>query len=453
MAVRLRCGNGRDGPATTVASARDVLRLAVPALGALVAEPLFLLADSAIVATLGTLPLAGLGIAGAVLGTAVSVFVFLAYATTAGVARRLGAGNEKGALSQGVDVMWLALGLGVLTSIVVLTLAGPVVDALGVSAAARPYALTYLRFSIVGLPGMLVVLATTGVLRGLLDTRTPLVVAGTGAVLNVALNLLLVHGVGWGIAGSAIGTAVTQVLMALALAVVVVRGVRRTGARVWPRPIGILRNAREGLPLLVRTITLRVAALLTTFVAAAQGDAAIAAHQVANTIWTTTALTLDALAIAAQALVGRALGAVEVAGVRMTIRRMARWGAGTGVVLGIAVGLGASPLAGLFAPDRDVQRYLTATLVVLAACLPLAGWVFVLDGVLIGAGDGKYLAGAGIVTLACYVPPALVVLDVGPPGRAGLVWLWVCFAGVYSLARLATLVRRVRGDTWMVTGV
>ncbi|WP_338073806.1 MATE family efflux transporter [Kineococcus siccus] len=430
----------------------DILRLAVPALGALVAEPLFLLADSAIVARLGTLPLAGLGLAGAALSTAVSVFVFLAYGTTASVARRLGAGDEAGALAQGVDGMWLALGLGVVTAALAVPGAGWVVDALGASAAARPYAVTYLHLSLPGLPAMLVVLAATGVLRGLQDTRTPLVVAGAGAVLNAVLNLLLVHGLHLGIAGSAIGTAGTQVLMAVALAVVVARGVRRTGARVRPHPFGVLRTALEGVPLLVRTLTLRAALLLTTAVAAAQGDASVAAHQVAMTVWTTTALALDALAIAAQALVGRALGAADVEGVRASVRRMVQWGVAVGAVLGLVVGVAAGGVAGFFAPDADVRAQLAAALLVVAASLPLAGWVFVLDGVLIGAGDGRYLARAGLVTLAVYAPLAVLVAQVAPAGRTGLVWLWIAFAGAFVLARLLTLVRRERSGGWMVTG-
>jgi putative MATE family efflux protein len=452
-AVLLRFGNALSRGLKVTQRDADILRLAVPALGALIAEPLFLLADSAIVGRLGTLPLAGLGIAGAVLGTAVSVFVFLAYGTTASVARRLGAGDTRGALSQGVDGMWLALGLGVVVAGLLRVGSGPVVDLLGVSAQARPFALTYLHWSLLGLPGMLVVLAATGVLRGLQDTRTPLAVAAAGAVLNAGLNLLLVHGAGWGIAGSAVGTATTQVLMAVVLAGVVARGVRRTGARVRPHPLGVLRNALDGVPLLVRTVTLRVAALVTTYVAASQGDAGIAAHQVANTVWTTTALALDALAIAAQALVGRSLGAGDVDGVRATIRRMAQWGVGVGVVLGLLVGFGSPLIAGFFAPEPEVRSFLTAALVVLAVCLPAAGWVFVLDGVLIGAGDGKYLAGAGIVTLLCYLPAALVVLWAVPTGRGGLVWLWIAFAGLYTLARLVTLVRRERQDAWMTVGI
>ncbi|MBF5080805.1 MATE family efflux transporter [Quadrisphaera sp. INWT6] len=435
---------------------REVLRLAVPALGALLAEPLFLLADSAIVGRLGVLPLAGLGVAGAVLATAVSVFVFLAYGTTASVARRVGAGDLRGALASGVDGMWLAAGLGVVVAVATWAVSGPVVDALGVSAAARPFALDYLHWSLPGLPGMLVVLAATGVLRGLQDTVTPLVVAVTGAVVNTGLNLLLVFGAGLGVAGSAAGTAITQLGMAVSLAVVVVRGVRRQPGAGWadlaPRGLGVLRSARAGVPLLVRTLALRAALLLTTYVAARQGDAGIAAHQVAVVLWTTTALALDALAIAAQALVGRALGAGDAAAARGQVRRLVVWGVVTGAVMGAVLVVLAAPVASLFSPDPEVRAALAAATVVLACCLPLAGWVFVLDGVLIGAGDGRYLAGASIASAAVYAPLALAVLAWAPPGRTGLVWLWVVFAGAYTAARLVTLVPRERGGAWLVTG-
>src|SRR4051794_16267345 len=179
----------------------EILRLAVPAFGALVAEPLFLLVDSAIVGRLGTSQLAGLGIAGVALATAVNLCVFLAYGTTATVARHLGAGDRAGALQRGVDGLWLALATGVALTVLGLVAAPAIVDGLGASANVRPYALTYLRISAVGLPAMLLVLAATGVLRGLQDTRTPLVVAGSASIANAALNALLVLGLHRGIAG------------------------------------------------------------------------------------------------------------------------------------------------------------------------------------------------------------------------------------------------------------
>ncbi len=431
---------------------RQVLRLAVPALGALVAEPLFLLADSAVVGRLGTGPLAGLGVAGAVLSTAVGLFVFLAYGTTAAVARRAGAGDLRAAVTDGLDGLWLALVLGTVVAAVGWPLAPALVDLFGASASVAPEAVTYLRWSLPGLPAMLLVLATTGVLRGLQDTRTPLVVAAVGAAANVVLNVVLVHGAGLGIAGSALGTVLAQVGMALALTAVVAAAARRTGAGLRPDPAGVRRVARVGVPLLVRTLTLRAALLVTTYVAVQQGDAAIAGHQVAMSVWGLLALALDALAIAGQALTGTALGAGDADGALAATRRMVGWGVLGGAVVGVVLLAGRGLVAPLFSSDPDVRHALTAALVVVAVGQPLAGYVFVLDGVLIGAGDGAYLARAGLLTLLAYLPLAGLVLLSPVDGAAGLVWLWVAFAGGFMLARAVTLGLRVRRGDWVVLG-
>jgi putative MATE family efflux protein len=419
----------------------------VPAFGALVAEPLFLLADSAIVGHLGTPQLAGLGVAGSLLATAVSVCVFLAYGTTAAVARRVGAGDLRGAVAQGVDGVWLALGLGAVLAVGLGASGRVLVDAFGTSAAATPYALTCLHVSVLGLPAMLVVLAATGVLRGMQDTRTPLVVAATGAVVNVALNLLLVYGVGLGIAGSALGTVLAQAGMAVAFVVVVVRGARQEGAALRPDLAGIRAAGRSGVPLVVRTLTLRVALLLMTYVATAAGTVAIAAHQVAFTVWSFLALMLDAVAIAGQAIVGRYLGAADVAGTHASTRRMVEWGLGSGILLGLVLLAVRAAFVPLFTDDPAVRALLSTVLAVAAAGQPVCGVVFALDGVLIGAGDGAYLARAGVVTLVCFAPLALLVLR----QDGGLVWLWWAFNG-FLVARLATLVVRWRGEAWLVTG-
>jgi putative MATE family efflux protein len=426
---------------------REILRLALPAFGALVAEPLFLLADSAIVGHLGTPQLAGLGVAGSLLATAVSVCVFLAYGTTAAVARRLGAGDLRAAVAQGIDGVWLALGLGTVLAVALGVAGGRLIAAFGTSAAATPYAVTYLHVSVVGLPAMLVVLAATGVLRGLQDTRTPLVVAAIGAVANVGLNLLLVYGLGMGIAGSALGTVLAQVGMAAAFVTVVVRGARHEGASLRPDLPGIRAAGRSGLPLVVRTVTLRVALLLMTYVATAAGTVAIAAHQVAFTVWTFLALMLDAVAIAGQAIVGRYLGAADVTGTRAATRRMVEWGLGSGVVLGLVLLAVRAAFVPLFTDDPAVRSLLSTVLVVAAVGQPVCGIVFALDGVLIGAGDGGYLARAGVVTLLCFAPLALLVLW----QEGGLVWLWWAFNG-FLVARLVTLVLRWRGEAWLVTG-
>ncbi|WP_316932081.1 MATE family efflux transporter [Nocardioides marmotae] len=437
---------------------RDILRLAFPAFLALVAEPMFLLADAAVVGHLGTPELAGLGVAGAVLQTAVGLCVFLAYGTTAAVARHLGAGDTRGALTQGIDGVWLAVLIGVLVTVAGVALTEPLVGLFGPSPAVTEHAVTYLRIAFLGTTPLLVMLATTGVLRGLQDTRTPLVVAVAGNLLNVVLNVTLVYGVGsWGglgLAGSAIGSVLAQVASALALLAVVVRGARREGARLAPDVRGIRAAGRAGVALVVRTLTLRAALLVTTYavtIGATGRDQEIdlATHQLALTLWTFLAFVLDAIAIAAQAITGRHLGAGDAAAARAVTDRMVRWGIVSGIVTGLLLAA-ASPLLGpLFTADAAVRDLLVPVLVVAALAQPIAGVVFVLDGVLIGAGDGPYLARAGLLVLLLHAPAVLAVALLG----GGLVVVWVVFAVVFMGARLVVLVHRARGDAWLVTGV
>ncbi|MFH5821427.1 MATE family efflux transporter [Georgenia sp. AZ-5] len=431
---------------------RQILALAVPALGALVAEPLFILVDTAMVGHLGTAELAGLSLSSTLLTTAVGIFIFLAYATTAATSRRLGAGDRAGGVSAGVDGMWLAVGLGAVTALAAYLAAPWIVDAMGAPDAVAPHAVAYLRASAPGLPGMLVVLAATGTLRGLLDTRTPLVVAVAGALANVALNALFIYGLGLGVAGSGLGTALAQTGMGVALGVVVVHGARALGVGLRPHAAGIWRSALAGAPLFVRTLTLRLAILATVAVATSLGAVTLAGYQVVNVMWGLAAFALDALAIAAQALVGRGLGAGDVGHVRAVMRRCLQWGTGAGAVLGLVFAAGGWWLAPLFSADGDVRLAAAVGLAVAGACLPIAGWVYMLDGVLIGAGDGRYLARAGVATLVVYLPLAWAVQRYAPAGAAGEAWLWLAFGGAFMLARAATTGLRARGTAWMVLG-
>ena len=430
---------------------REILRLAFPALGALVAEPLFLLADTAIVGRLGTPELAGLGIAATVLATLVNLSIFLAYGTTAAVARMLGAGDPRGALRQGVDGCWLALLIGAGTLAFGLPLTPWIVSLFRPAADVALHAETYLQISLAGIPAMLLVLAATGVLRGLQNTRTPLVVAATGAVVNVPLNVVLVHGAGLGIAGSAIGTVAVQAAMAAVFAVIVRNGARQYGASLRPHWPGVRRSFGAGVPLLIRTLAMRVAFIVTTLVATALGTAPLAAHQIVFNTWLLLALVLDAVAIAAQALVGRTLGAGDVAAARSITRRMVQWGVFAGVVLGALLLAGGSLYARLFTTDLEVRSLVVSALVVAAVLQPIAGWVFVLDGVLIGAGDGRYLAWASLASVAVFLPAAWAVLLLDLSQQAGLVALWLS-VGVWTLARAVTLAVRERGGGWLVTG-
>jgi putative MATE family efflux protein len=434
---------------------REILRLAVPAFLALVAEPLFLLSDAAIVGHLGTAELAGLGIAAAVLQTVIGLCIFLAYGTTASVARHLGAGDRRGALAQGIDGVWLAVGIGVVATVLGVAATEPLVHAFGAGDAVSEQAATYLRIAFLGTTPLLVMLASTGVLRGLQDTRTPLAVAVGGNALNVVLNLLLVYGVGLGIAGSALGSVLAQVASAVALLVVVVRAARREGAPLRPDLPGVRAAAHAAVPLVIRTLTLRAALLVTTYavILGATGtrgqEVDLATHQLAMTLWTFLAFVLDAIAIAAQAITGRYLGAGDVAGTRTVTSRMVRWGVVAGAVTALLLAVASPVLGALFTDDPAVQDLLVPVLLVAALGQPIAGVVFVLDGVLIGAGDGAYLARGGLVTLAVYAPLALAAGLLG----AGLVWIWVTFSAVFMGARLVVLLHRARGDAWLVTGI
>ncbi|WP_107084122.1 MATE family efflux transporter [Streptomyces sp. NRRL S-495] len=426
---------------------REILALAVPAFGALVAEPLFLMADSAIVGHLGTAQLAGVGVASAALTTATGVFVFLAYATTAAVARRIGAGDRRAAIQQGIDGIWLALVLSAAVVALTLLLAPRVADALGASATAAPYAVTYLRISALGIPAVLMVMAATGVLRGLQDTRTPLYVAIAGFAANLGLNAGLVYGAGLGVAGSAWGTVIAQTGMAAVYVFVVVRGARRERASLRPDAAGIRASARAGGPLMVRTLSLRAILMIATAVAAGLGDRQIAAHQIAMTVLLFIAFALDSIAIAGQAIIGRYLGASDVPGTRAATRRMIEWGIGAGAVLGVLVVVARPLYVPLFTPDPAVQQELNTVLLLLALCQPVSGLVYVLDGVLMGAGDGTFLAWAMLATLLVFAPAALAV-PVSGTGLAGLWWA----LNLFMLVRAGFLARRARGGKWLVTG-
>jgi putative MATE family efflux protein len=426
---------------------REIVALAVPAFGALIAEPLFLMVDTAIVGHLGTAQLAGLGIASALLVTAVSIFVFLAYATTAAVARRVGAGDLQAAIRQGMDGIWLALLLGAAVIAVVLPTAPALVELFGASDTAAPYATTYLRISALGIPAMLVVLAATGVLRGLQDTKTPLYVAIAGFVANGVLNVGLVYGADLGIAGSAWGTVIAQYGMAAVYLLVVVRGARKHGASLRPDAAGIRACAQAGAPLLVRTLSLRAILMIATAVAARLGDADVAAHQIILSLWSLLAFALDAIAIAGQAIIGRYLGAGDAQGAREACRRMVEWGIAVGVILGGLVIVSRPLFLPLFTSDSVVHDTALPALLMVALSQPICGIVFVLDGVLMGAGDGPYLAWAMILTLAVFAPVALLV----PVFGGGLTAVWGAMTLMMTV-RMLTLWLRTRSGRWIVTG-
>ena len=425
----------------------EIVRLAVPAFGSLAAEPLYVLADTAVVGRLGTDPLAGLAIAGIVLTAIFGIFNFLAYGTTAAVARRIGAGDRKRAAEQGVDGMWLGLFLGLGLMAAGLALAPWIVDVMGASDNVRPYALTYLRISLLGAPFMLVALAGTGYLRGCQDTMTPLWIAVGANVANLLVELVLVFGFDLGIAGSAWGTVIAQLGAATVFVAIVGRNVRAEHASITPDRAGIRAAAVVGGHLVVRTGSLLLALLVATAVASRIGDVEVAAHQIAFQVWTFLAYALDAIAIAGQAIVGRVLGAGDAPAARAAARRMLEWGVIGGVVVGVLVAGLHAVLPMLFTGDDAVRGSASDVLWIVAALQPLNAVVFVLDGILIGAGDSRFLAVAMAAATLVYLPVAALVVALD----GGLLALWGAIA-VFMVARFAGMGGRFRTERWIVTG-
>ena len=435
---------------------RKILALAVPALGALIAEPIFLLTDTAMIGHLGAEALASLGLSSTVLTTVIGLLIFLAYATTPIVARRVGAGQLAQAISAGVDGVWLALFLGVVLGLTGGVLTRPVVELFPATSVVQAGAIDYLSISWWGLPAMLVVIAATGLFRGLQDTTTPLVIAVWGFMANAALNALLIYGLGLGLIGSAWGTVLAQWGMALVFVVLISRKVRTEKAGAKPGLLGIQQAARSGGWLFLRTLSLRVALVATVLVATTLGTTELAAWHIVFTIFSLLALALDALAIAGQALIGHDLGRGNVPEVRRVTNRLVSWGFLSGGVLAIAMG-SLTPLVPLvMTSDSAVRAAVWPVLIILALSLPLSGFVFVLDGILIGAGDGKYLALTGLLNVAAFAPflllASMVVLDVEGTNLGGLLMLQVAFGVGYIGARALTLGLRARGNKWMVPG-
>ncbi|HEY0260670.1 MAG TPA: MATE family efflux transporter [Lacisediminihabitans sp.] len=426
---------------------REILRLAGPTLAALVAEPLFLLVDTALVGHLGDSALAGLGIASSVLQTAVGLLVFLAYATTPAVARLIGAGDRRAAVHAGIDGMWLALAVGAVLLVLGLFFAPGVASLFGASGRVTAEASTYLSISIWGLPAMLIVLAATGLLRGLQDTRTPLVIVTIGFAVNAALNAVLIYGLHWGIAGSAAGTVIAQWGMAALFVGTVVRLARRNGARMRPGLNGVTLAAASGGWLLLRTAALRLAMLATVFAGSLLGVTDLAALQIALSVFSLLAFVLDALAIAGQAMVGHGLGAAHPERVLQVERRLVRFGLLSGLAIGVVLA-GLSPILGrVFTGEADVESALVPVILVMAVGVPLAGFVFVLDGVLIGAADSRYLALSGLVNVAVYLPLLWLAVQAD-----SLLALWSAFGLGYLGIRALTLGLRVRGTRWLGFG-
>ena len=426
---------------------REIGRLAIPAFGALIAEPLYVLADTAVVGNIGTVQLAGLAVASSALLAGYAAFIFLAYGTTAAVSRLLGANRVGEAAHQAVQSLWLASVIGVAVTAGVALLAGPIVALLGAEGAVRTNALVYLRISSFGITFQLLTLAGTGYLRGLQDTRTPLAVAAGTATANLAIELVLINGFGYGIGASALSTVIAQAAGAVVYLRLITSATSRLGAALRPDWRAVRRLARVGGDLLVRTLALRASLTLFTAIAARIGAVDVGAHEVAFAVWSVLALALDSIAIAGQSMIGRFLGAGDAATAREVGRRMLQLGTVAGFFVGAVVLAAAPVLPGLFSDDPAVVSLAGFLLLFVAALQPVNAVVFVLDGLLIGAGDMAFLAKAMVGAALVTVPVALYVAVAG----LGIGWVWGAIT-VLMAARLAVLALRWRSGAWAVAG-
>lgn len=422
---------------------RSIWALAGPALVTLAAEPLYLLVDTAIVGRLGTDALAGLAVASGILLFVVGACIFLTFGTAATVARALGGGDAPAAASLSVQALWLAAACALVATPLLVLLGEPLVGLFGVGSGASEAALLYLRISLIGLPAILLTMASTGALRGHLDARRPMAVAISANVVNLLLELLFVFGLGWGLAGSAAGTVVAQWGGALVLGAAVLRLARTQRVGLQPHPEQLAGLAVVGRDLFVRTVALRAALTGTTFLAARRGAAALAAYQVAFQWWTFLAYLLDALEAAAQSLVGRSLGAGDPALARRTAGRIIAWSVGSGFVLGALTVLLAGPISRLFTDDTEILAMVVTSLWWVGCTQPLSGAAFALDGILVGAGDQRFLAVAMVASLGVLAIGGAVFLGVG----SGLWGLWLT-VGLFMASRVVLLGRRYRTPAW-----
>ena len=429
---------------TAPAPAWRIARLALPALVVLAAEPIYVLVDTAVVGHLGSVPLAAVAIGGTVISMAAWLGTILAYGTTGRSARRFGAGDRAAAVAEGMQASWLAFTAGVVVAVGMQVAADPLARALSGNPEVAGSAALWMRIAALGAPGLLLVAAGNGWMRGVQDTRRPLRFVLAANLLSAVLCPILVYPAGLGLPGSAVANVVAQTVGGGCFAVALLR--ERVSWRPHPRVIG--EQLRMGRDLLIRGGAFQISFLSATAVAARFGTAAVAGHQIAMQLWFFTALVLDAVAIAAQSLIGAALGAGDAAGARALARRIALAGLACGVAFAVVIAAAAGILPRLFTSDAAVRDQAAIAWPWFVAMQPVAGLVFALDGVLIGAGDVRYLRDMTVVAALGFFLPTIWAAYVFDWGLAGI------WAGLTLLVvvRCAAVLLRLRSGAWAVVG-
>lgn len=438
-----------SGSAAGGSLVRRIAALAFPALGVLAAEPLYLLFDTAVIGRLGAVSLAGLAVGGLLVALLSSQLTFLSYGTTARSARLFGAGDRPAAVREGVQATWLALGLGVLVVIAVQVCAGPLVSVIGGSGAIGSAALPWLRIAIFAAPAILISMAGNGWMRGVQDTARPLRFVLIGFAISAVLCPLLVYGwLGlprWELAGSAVANLVGQFIAAALFC----RALAVEGVSLRPEPAVLRAQLVMGRDLVLRTMAFQACFVSAAAVAARFGAAALAAHQVVLQLWTFLALVLDSLAIAAQSLVGAALGGGDVSHAKSVAWRVTGISAVAATGLAVMLALGAQVLPALFTDDGQVLSAIGVPWWFLVAQLPFAGVLFALDGVLLGAGDAAFMRNVTVLSaLTGFLPLTWLSLRFG----WGLTGIWAGLSAFIGL-RLIFGVWRAGSGRWARVGM
>ncbi|MEU4561727.1 MATE family efflux transporter [Actinoplanes sp. NPDC023936] len=428
----------------STATPRRIAALALPALVVLAAEPLYVLVDTAVVGHLGSVELAAIAVGGTVMSVAAWFGTLMAYGTTGRAARRFGAGDRPAAVAEGVQASWLALGTGLLLALLGLVGAGPVANLLAGNEQIAEAAAGWMRIAAFGAPGLLLAAAGNGWMRGVQDTRRPLWIVLGANVLSAVLCPILVYPLGLGLTGSAIANVTAQTVGGLFFLLALIRETRA----LRPVPSIIVRQVVLGRDLLIRGAAFQTCFLSATAVASRFGVAAVGAHQIGLQLWFFAALALDAVAIAAQSLVGAALGAGDADEARDVARRVTVAGGVAAVLLAVLAAAGARVIPGFFTPDPAVHDQAMILWPWFVGLLPFAGVVYALDGVFIGAGDVAFLRTVTILAALLGFLPAIwlaYALDLGLGG----VWAGL---GLFTLVRFVALVWRWRSPRWVVVG-
>lgn len=446
-ATAAQIGGDASDPVDAVGP-RRILGLALPTLGVLIAEPIYLLFDLAVVGRLGALALAGLAVGGLILAQVGSQLTFLSYGTTARAARRHGAGDERGAIGEGVQATWVAVIVGTLVFVVGQAIAVPLTNVIAGGGDIAGEALVWVRIALFGVPLILIAMAGNGWLRGVQETRRPLLFVVAGLLVSGVLCPTLVHGLLGAprleLAGSAVANVVGQSVTAGLFLTALVR------ARVPLAPHWSVMRAQLvlGRDLIARSLAFQASFVSAAAVASRFGAASVAAHQLVLQLWNFLALTLDSLAIAAQTLVGAALGAGDATGARGLARRITRWSGGFALVLAAVFAAGGTIIPELFTDDPAVLDRTHVAWWFFVAIIPIAGIVFALDGVLLGAGDAAYLRNTTLGAALLGFLPAIWLSLICDWGIAGI---WTGLVS-FMLLRVVAVLWRAESGRWARIG-